>query len=87
MPEGSAKPLMIGEGGDLNVGEDDTFDTENPISTDDFASDGVVMSEDVIKSDDSFKGKDQSETETEGTSSSDANRCEKVILLQVCVCK
>ena len=45
MPEASAKPLMIGEGGDLNVGEDDTFDTDNPISTDDFASDDVVMSE------------------------------------------
>ena len=47
---------------------------------DDVASDDVVMSDDAIRTDDLCEEKYQSETETEGSSSSDANRFEKVFV-------
>ena len=49
------------------------------LSSDDVASD-VIMSDDAIRTDDLCEEKDQSETETEGSSSSDANRFEKVFV-------
>ena len=77
MPEALAKPLATGDGDELTAGEDNTADIDLLLlSSDDVPSDDVVMCEDAIRSDDLCEGQDQSEAETEGSSSSDANRFE-----------